>query len=363
MQRGIDFIKRFVTTEEKMLNICLLVSWAGIICILETAYIIEVVKGVFSLTYLMWFVLFSIGPYLVCLYRAKKDINSSSLRTWIVLCYFIMYAFVLLTGHTQLVFTYIFPILSFLILYHDPRLIRRSGAVTLVINIIFIVKESLEGKINVVVSRDYEIQIALIVLCFLGSWISSELYMRINETKNINAEKVKQLLVQQTILEEEKKFASMDYQTRLSNRKKFDEALSNIIKSEFKPFFLMTLDINGLKICNDTLGHLAGDELIVGMAQCLKKSFDESTCECFRMGGDEFSVICYCEKALFDNSLVALNENIDKYKGSYGYKLSASIGYVQVSNPMEFNEIVRLADEDMYYQKEKHYANLSRAKH
>ena len=49
-------------------------------------------------------------------------------------------------------------------------------------------------------------------------------------------------------------------------------------------------DVNGLKEANDTLGHEAGDELIIGSAECLEKSF-EGINTIYRLGGDEFTVI------------------------------------------------------------------------
>jgi diguanylate cyclase (GGDEF)-like protein len=49
------------------------------------------------------------------------------------------------------------------------------------------------------------------------------------------------------------------------------------------------LDINNLKNSNDTLGHAAGDELIVRVSQMIRSIYDGSTF--FRVGGDEFVII------------------------------------------------------------------------
>ena len=53
---------------------------------------------------------------------------------------------------------------------------------------------------------------------------------------------------------------------------------------------LMMLDLDRFKQVNDTLGHLAGDELLKQVAQRLKRVVDE-TCEIGRLGGDEFQIV------------------------------------------------------------------------
>ena len=55
-----------------------------------------------------------------------------------------------------------------------------------------------------------------------------------------------------------------------------------VVKSEHYPGD--TIDINGLKVVNDTLGHAAGDELICGAADCISKTFEKSG-TCYRTGG------------------------------------------------------------------------------
>ena len=60
-----------------------------------------------------------------------------------------------------------------------------------------------------------------------------------------------------------------------------------------------TVDINGLKNVNDTVGHDAGDELIVGAARCLKAAIGEDG-ECYRTGGDEFVVLAHMDRPRAD---------------------------------------------------------------
>ena len=61
-----------------------------------------------------------------------------------------------------------------------------------------------------------------------------------------------------------------DEMTRLNNRRSYDEDLKELRKGRLADtFVLFSIDINGLKKANDTMGHTAGDELIKGAANCL----------------------------------------------------------------------------------------------
>ena len=87
-----------------------------------------------------------------------------------------MYTFVLLTGNTTLVFTYIFPLLSLIVLYHQPKLVLMVGLVSLMANLLYDLKLYLNGVITVETSKDVEIQLALIFLCFGFLYAASRLY-------------------------------------------------------------------------------------------------------------------------------------------------------------------------------------------
>ena len=52
----------------------------------------------------------------------------------------------------------------------------------------------------------------------------------------------------------------------------------------------MALDLNCLKECNDTLGHAAGDEYLLGTAKSIRQVFERYG-KCYRIGGDEFVVL------------------------------------------------------------------------
>lgn len=179
--------------ETRAVNRSLLIAWTGINIILAVSYLIEVLKGTRTIGYVLLFMLVTGLPELVSAVAYKKAPESIKLKYIVVVGYLFMYMFVMITGNTFMVFTYIFPMLSFLILYHKKKLILYMGLIVLTINLIFIaIWASGIGNIEITLenSRDHEIQIALILLCFSGSYASAQLYDSISKKNN---EYVKQI--------------------------------------------------------------------------------------------------------------------------------------------------------------------------
>ena len=87
-----------------------------------------------------------------------------------------------------------------------------------------------------------------------------------------------------------------------------------------------TIDINGLKRVNDSLGHEAGDELIWGTADCIVKALDAGDC-CYRTGGDEFVVLATMHREEVEQALLLLKLETDNWHGSKVQTLSVSAGY------------------------------------
>ncbi|MCQ2519642.1 MAG: GGDEF domain-containing protein [Lachnospiraceae bacterium] len=116
------------------------------------------------------------------------------------------------------------------------------------------------------------------------------------------------------------------------------------------------VDVNGLKMANDTNGHEAGDELIKGTADCLKSAFADLG-PVFRMGGDEFTAILSASKEEFDKALLKLDATTWNWTGTFSEKLSFSKGYVNASE-LEDKKIINMskeADKRMYSDKKAFY--------
>ncbi len=153
--------------------------------------------------------------------------------------------------------------------------------------------------------------------------------------------------------------ASHDQLTGLINRREFEKRLNRILnsKEQKRQHALCYIDLDHFKIVNDCCGHLAGDKLLIKIADRLKnKTRDTDTLA--RLGGDEFGLILYgCsqEKAKLLAEIVRGEvENIDFPWEGKTYKVSASIGVVAINN--EFNnltDILRSADMACYDAKNK----------
>jgi diguanylate cyclase (GGDEF)-like protein len=81
--------------------------------------------------------------------------------------------------------------------------------------------------------------------------------------------------------------------TELPNRTLFKNRVEQALnrrREAGKSFAVAFLDIDGFKAINDSLGHAAGDELLVTIARRLRESVRTSDTPA-RLGGDEFAVL------------------------------------------------------------------------
>ncbi|HXH52280.1 MAG TPA: GGDEF domain-containing protein [Sphingomicrobium sp.] len=79
----------------------------------------------------------------------------------------------------------------------------------------------------------------------------------------------------------------------LPNRRGFMRQLESLIARVTRhgePAAMLFVDIDGLKMINDTFGHAAGDEALIYVAQLLVSGVRKSDCVA-RIGGDEFGIL------------------------------------------------------------------------
>lgn len=118
----------------------------------------------------------------------------------------------------------------------------------------------------------------------------------------------------------------------------------------------VSFDVNRLKNINDTLGHAAGDELIIGATTCIREAFGGYG-KLYRMGGDEF----VCLLAVDEDKLCEIEETfrsaIASWHGKHVDSLTISYGIVLKKNHLEatVEEIAILADKAMYASKSEYY--------
>lgn len=173
--------------------------------------------------------------------------------------------------------------------------------------------------------------------------------------------------IDEIMVEEKKKnllysMAHIDSMTNLSNRRTFDEYMdSHADRQPEEDIMFFSFDLNELKSVNDTYGHEAGDELIIGAAYCMKDVFDHSG-TIYRTGGDEFVAIISCESGARDELIKGLRDAFAGWKGKSGLDLSISTGYVSADEKpgMKLEDMRREAEKRMYAQKREYYRKEGR---
>jgi diguanylate cyclase (GGDEF)-like protein len=88
--------------------------------------------------------------------------------------------------------------------------------------------------------------------------------------------------------------ATTDALTGLRNRRKFDEVIDDEWRRALRhaaPLSLLMIDADHFKTYNDTYGHQAGDQVLVGIAICISDSVHRAGDCAARYGGEEFAVL------------------------------------------------------------------------
>jgi len=149
--------------------------------------------------------------------------------------------------------------------------------------------------------------------------------------------------------------ATHDSLTGLPNRVLFYDRLNSTLSESRRyhhRFALLYIDIDGFKPVNDSLGHAAGDQLLIELARRLQKCVRSSDTVA-RLAGDEFAIIIrHCEgeevaTKLADKLLHAVAQPFVLDAGSV--QVSASIGIaLGEGEGMDADRLVHEADAAMY---------------
>ncbi len=131
------------------------------------------------------------------------------------------------------------------------------------------------------------------------------------------------------LIENLRKLAEHDGLTGLYNRSYFHGELERVVervhRSEVSNCALLYIDLDHFKYVNDTLGHAAGDKLLIEVANILTRRARKSDLVA-RLGGDEFTVLLYdTDPKLVENVADSFRRQLADYSFSFEGK-SATIG-------------------------------------
>jgi len=154
-----------------------------------------------------------------------------------------------------------------------------------------------------------------------------------------------------------------DSLTGLYNRAYFEEELKRLNNSRFYPLSIVMLDVNGLKVVNDTFGHHEGDRLLQHLSQVLT-SVSRQGDILARIGGDEFAILLPFTTSEQTREFCERIKKVcqqDKIEPIY-LRPNISLGHTtQGGEYKDTNSLLKEADRNMY--QDKLFNGKSREKH
>ncbi len=156
------------------------------------------------------------------------------------------------------------------------------------------------------------------------------------------------------VFQQQLEYHSMhDQLTGLYNRNYFEEELRRLSKSRDYPITMISADVNGLKLINDTMGHDRGDYLLKAAAEVMKNSLRGSDVLA-RVGGDEFTAILLrADQKVAEKVIARIRKKVQECnKKDPDLYLSLSLGSATAeSSDTSFRELFKKADDRMYRDK------------
>jgi len=166
------------------------------------------------------------------------------------------------------------------------------------------------------------------------------------------------MLSQQREIESNLAESRVDSLTKLPNRRAFDSELNRRLAQRQRqgtPLCLMIIDVDKFKTCNDTYGHLLGDEILCGVGKTLAAAAREMDVVS-RLGGDEFAILLpgsnLAEASLAaERFRVAVKESAICYEGRK-HTLTISSGLAEAQSDDDARSLIKRADSALYAAKE-----------
>ena len=211
-------------------------------------------------------------------------------------------------------------------------------------------KKYIVGVTFEIASDNASNMIALLIMVVYLSIAAGVILLVISRLSKVRKEKKEQSAMLSSISE----MSNIDKMTGCFNRRSYEEDLSKMSAND--QFIYISMDVNGLKIINDSHGHAAGDELICGAAECMWRCFDKYG-KVYRIGGDEFVAVLFVQLEQFLWIKTEFDGDIRYWTGNQVEEISISCGYVSSGERKweSMKEIANVADIRMYEEKAMYY--------
>jgi diguanylate cyclase (GGDEF)-like protein len=152
--------------------------------------------------------------------------------------------------------------------------------------------------------------------------------------------------------------AILDSLTELPNRRGFDLLAAQAMqeaKREPKPLTALLLDLDHFKALNDTYGHLAGDQVLIGFARDLESCLRHSDIVC-RWGGEEFIVLLKDTDGKTGLMIAEkIRQHVEQQRYAYNEQalhVTVSIGLTTLQPDDTLHSLLSRADHAMYRAKQ-----------
>lgn len=174
--------------------------------------------------------------------------------------------------------------------------------------------------------------------------------IRIKETLELTSFFLASEIANYQMFNRMKILSTMDMLTGVYNRNEMNNYVDALCEGKSgKSIGIVFVDLNGLKLVNDSEGHIAGDLLLKNAAMILQNVFVGN--KIYRAGGDEFMVMV--EDAA-PQVLEWQAERVRKQAEAY-HNISFAIGFCCEKDSREVRRAMKIADQRMYEDKKRYY--------
>lgn len=155
-------------------------------------------------------------------------------------------------------------------------------------------------------------------------------------------------------IERDKEIRFLSYNDQLTgvyNRRYYEAQMVELDTEDNLPFSLIMGDVNGLKLVNDSFGHLVGDELLIKVSSILKKAC-RSTDVITRIGGDEFVILLPKTSYKSADKVIRRIKHLTEIEQVESIDISISFGYgTKTDSKQNLLNIFKNIEDEMYRNK------------
>lgn len=177
--------------------------------------------------------------------------------------------------------------------------------------------------------------------------------LQIFRLRNQLGDQIQSLAKVESLATEVYKLAALDQLTGLYNRRSGEQRLAEEIsraERHHRPLTVLLMDVDDLKLVNDTYGHAAGDLILKNFAERLQRAIRGSDLA-VRIGGDEFMVLlpeCRAEEV---RHVIARVEGLEFVYESHTIRCIFSRGWTDFKPGETAQELMKRADDALYANK------------